>query len=298
MSSIQVLSIGTFDGVHRGHQALLERAALHARRLSSGFAVLTFDPPPKAVLRPDSPVAELTPRQEKVSWLEAFGATEVDVIPFTAEFARVEAEAFLEEWVWERFHPAVLIEGHDFTFGREARGTIEVLRRWAAAHAITLEVLEPVRLDGVVVSSTEIRGLVRDGQLSAARVFLGHPFAAYGRVERGEARGRRLGFPTANVALAPTKQMPPYGIYAGMTRLADGERYMAVASWGVRPMFQTCDPMLEVHILDYAGSLYDQMLWFEFESYLRPEAAFAGLEELQAAMQADVTTARARLAGG
>ncbi len=293
----RVITIGTFDGVHRGHQALLGRAAEHAGRLSSGYAALTFAPPPRAVLRPAEITWELTPGEEKVHWLEAAGA-QVAVVAFTPEFARMDPLDFLNQIVRERYRPAVIVEGHDFTFGRQALGTVAVLREWARERGIEVEVLDPVDGPHGVVSSSAVRAMVRDGRLDEARALLGRPYSALGQVRRGDGRGRTLGFPTANLWLPPTKLMPPYGIYAGYAEEEEGgARTLAVASWGVRPMFATPTPLLEVHLIGVTRDLYDRRLWFQFGQFLRAEERFSGTAALVDAIREDVRQAEDWAAG-
>lgn len=290
-SPTRVLTIGTFDGVHRGHQALLVRAREHAARVGSGYAALTFDPPPRAVLRPSETTWELTPGVEKIHWLQHAGA-EVVVLPFTPEFARMEPLDFLSEMVLARFRPVVIVEGHDFTFGRQARGTIPVLREWAETRGIQVEVVEPLAGPNGIISSSAVRAMVVGGHLDTVRVLLGRPYSAFGLVRHGDGRGRTLGFPTANMVLPPTKLMPPYGVYAGFSELAGGVRTLAVANWGVRPMFARPTPLLEVHLIDMTVDLYDQPLWFEFGRFLRAEVRFSGVSDLIAAIHQDVMQAR------
>jgi riboflavin kinase/FMN adenylyltransferase len=294
----RVWVVGTFDGVHRGHQALLERAREVAAALDEAYGVVTFDPPPVAVLRGPEHVAELTPAEEKLWWLAQRDVPAVEVLAFTPEFAQVTAEEFEEHVLARQLQARALIEGYNFTYGQGGRGTAATLAAWGRRRGVAVEAVPPVAHGGEPISSSRIRQAVRAGDLPLAAALLGRPYSLRATVVRGDGRGRDIGFPTANLVPPPTKVMPPYGVYAGRVRLEDGESTsrLAVASWGVRPMFALATPLMEVHVPDFDENLYGRPLLFEFHFYLRPEQRFADIGQLRRAIAEDIAAAR-RLLG-
>jgi riboflavin kinase/FMN adenylyltransferase len=290
----RVWVVGTFDGVHRGHQALLDRAREVAAALDETFGVVTFDPPPVAVLRGPEHVAELTPVEEKLWWLAQRDVPRVEVLAFTSEFAQVTAEAFEDEILAGRLQARAVIEGYNFTYGQGGRGTAATLAAWGRRRGVTVETVPPVTHGTEPISSSRIRQAVRAGDLPLAAAMLGRPYSLRGPVVHGDGRGREIGFPTANLVPPPTKVMPPYGVYAGRVRLSgeEGTARMAVASWGLRPMFAVTTPLLEVHVPDLNDNLYGLPLLFEFHFYLRPEQRFADIGQLRRAIADDIAAAR------
>lgn len=292
----RVWSVGTFDGVHRGHQALLHRAAVLAHGWGEAFGVVTFDPPPAAVLRGPDTVWELTPLAEKVRRLGALDVPRVEVLAFTPAFAARSAEEFAEEVLGRQLKARALVEGYNFTYGRGGLGTVETLTQWGRRRGVEVVTVGPVLHQGAAISSSRIRQAIRAGDLALAAALLGRPYSASGAVVHGDGRGRALGFPTANLALEPRKAMPPFGVYAGRAQVAGTSR-PAVANWGLRPMYAVDRPLLEVHLLEGGADLYGTPLEFEFHFYLRPERRFSGVEELRRAVTDDIAAARRLLAG-
>ncbi|CAB1128775.1 FMN adenylyltransferase,Riboflavin kinase [Candidatus Hydrogenisulfobacillus filiaventi] len=298
-----VVTVGSFDGVHRGHQALLAAAREVAAREGLPMVVLTFDPHPRAVLKGPLTRYLLTPTPVKLAVLEELGVPAVKVMPFTPAVAAQPAEEFLEQELAGRLRARVVVVGYSFTFGARAQGTPELLQHWMAARGGEAVVVPPVRLaDGTPVSSSYIRERILDGDLEAAEAALGHPFRVEGPVRPGLAQGRQLGFPTANVEVPPEQIMGPYGVYAGFARLAgEAEPRPAVANWGVRPTVVTGHghPWLEVYLLDAdrrpVGDLRGQVLRFDCRSRIRAERRFHSLEALKAQIARDVEEARRRL---
>lgn len=286
--------MGTFDGLHPGHRALFARAQAEAERAGVPWVVVTFDPPPAAVLRGRRGRSELTPRTEKLWWLERLGVPAVVVWPFTAELARVEAETFLEQHLVPLLNPVALVEGADFTFGRGGRGTVATLAAWGRRRNVAVVVLPRVGSEGLGYSSSRARAAVARGALGEAEAALGRPYAAYGPVVPGDGIGQTLGVPTANLALSADKLMPPYGIYGG-TAVWDGREALAVASWGTRPTVAGREERFEVHVIDRAEDFRGRNLAFFFRTYLRPEARFATTADLVAEMAADIDEVRRRL---
>jgi len=286
-----VLTIGNFDGVHRGHRALVSRTREVAAALGSPSALLTFDPAPRDVIRPDNGVPRIQVLPDKLATLGATGIDHVVVEPFTLATAGQPPEAFATEILRDRLGVRALVLGYDFRFGRKRAGDAELLRR---VLDVPVEEVSALVVDGAPVSSSRIREAVARGDLPTATHLLGRPHALCGTVQHGDARGRALGFPTANVR-PDTPLTPPYGVYAVRVEV-DGRWVDGVANWGVRPMWELAEPLLEVHLLDFDGDLYDRRLAVSMVQHLRGEARFDGLEALKAAIDADVAAARAALA--
>jgi riboflavin kinase/FMN adenylyltransferase len=282
-----VLTIGNFDGVHLGHQALISQA----RAIAGGrpVCVLTFDPPPRDVLRPDNGIPRVQTLADKIRTLGAAGADEVVVEPFTHATAELEAEAFATRFIARHLRPGAIVVGFDFRFGRRRSGTSDTLRR-----ALGVEVFESeaVRDHQGAISSSRVREAVRAGRVREATRLLGRPHALSGVVVHGDGRGRQLGFPTANVAFE-THLTPPPGVYAVDWCVDGAAPIRAVANLGLRPTFNGEDLRLEVHIPGLAGDLYGVHAEVRLLEQLREERRFASLDALIAAIQADVAAALA-----
>ncbi len=282
----KVVAIGSFDGVHLGHRALLARALALARERRTPLLVYTFDPPTK-VFTQGAPV--LSTLSEKAELLAAAGAEIVLAVPFDAAFAQKSKEAFQDEL--RRLEPAVLVVGEDFRFGRGRAGGPEDLAAVAPVEAVPL-----LWLGGAPVKSSRIRALLEAGDVEAARHLLGYPYRVSGVVVPGDRRGRTLGFPTANLAVPRQKALPP-GVFAVWARHR-GRRIGGVANVGLRPTFgEAGEKRLEVHLLEPAPDLYGEELSVEFVARIRPERAFPDAEALRRQIQADVAAARRRLYG-
>jgi riboflavin kinase/FMN adenylyltransferase len=297
-SQPQIVTIGVFDGVHRGHQHLIAHAAAVAARRGAQVTAIAFWPPPIAVLRPDQPLRALTLRDEKIAALADLGLIDhLIVLPFTPELAALSADAFLHA-LRARMPLVALVEGDDFTLGHDRQGTIAWLTARGETLGFSVEVVSKREIGGAPVSSTRIRQLVAAGDVDDALLMLGRPYHLAGVVVRGDARGKSLGFPTANLAIDPAKLLPGNGVYAVRARL-DGTSsalWAGVASMGVRPVFQGTDRRFEVHLLDVSSDLYGVTLHVAMIGWLREERQFESVEALIAQMSRDVRDARARLA--
>lgn len=294
-----VIVMGTFDGVHRGHQWLLARAAEWAAAESGDWLVVTFDPPPSQVLRGAAAPLSLTPLDEKLEWLERWGVPTVAVVPFTPALAQWPGEMFLDRVVQGQLHAAGIMEGPTFTYGAGGRGNLETLRAWGADHHVAVRMVAPVNVGGAVLSSSRIRAAVAAGDLEAAGAALGRPYAAAGVVVPGEGRGRTIGVPTANVSLPASKLMPPAGVYAGWAWSGD-DRWPAVANFGSRPTFFGQGLRLEVHLLDAPAGLdlYGRRLAMSFGAPLRAEQRFPSVDALVDQIGRDIASARALAESG
>jgi riboflavin kinase/FMN adenylyltransferase len=293
-----VLTIGNFDGVHLGHRALVSAAVARARALGVEAVAYTFDPAPRDVLRPDSAIPRIQSLDARVSHLLAAGADRVVVEPFDRMMASMTPDAFARDLLGSRLRPSALVIGFDFRFGRGRAGGAADL---ADALGVPVETVPAVHHDGAPVSSSRVREAVRSGALAGAADLLGRPFSFVGTVIPGDARGRTLGFPTANVWPEPggkagaTALLPPDGVYAVRVRV-DGADLPGVMNLGTRPTFDGEARRAEVHLLDFAGDLYGQRVEVTPVAFLRPEQRFASVDALVAQVRADVAEARARLA--
>lgn len=289
-----VLTLGNFDGVHRGHQAILGRVASEARRLGREALAMTFHPHPLAVLRPERTPALLTPLHDKLELVAALGIDLVLLQRFTPAFAQLTPEAFVERFVVDRLGAAKVIVGHSVSFGHERRGNAALLETLGARNGFAVEVVGPIQVDGHEISSSAIRRALAAGDMPLATVLLGRPHRLGGRVVAGKHRGAALGFPTANLAVT-AGLMPPEGVYAVVAEAAGGT-YHAVANLGRNPTFGANEPTLEVHLFDFTGDLYGRRCRVAFIERLRGEIAFPSVDALAAQIRRDAEQARSVLA--
>lgn len=289
------VTIGAFDGVHRGHQALLRDFVAEARAHNAPAVVVTFYPHPAEVLGNRRNPFYLSTPEEKAALIARLGVDVLVTHPFNREVAQRSARDFMED-LHAHLGLRRLWVGYDFALGRHREGDIPTLRRLGEALGYTLHVVEAYRQDGMVVSSTRIRQALAAGDVALAARLLGRPYAVPGKVTRGDGRGRQLGFPTANLAVWPKRMMPAAGVYACQAEAA-GEVYPAVVNLGVRPTFErrAVAPRLEAHLLDFSGDLYGQTLTLHFIARLRPEQRFPSAEALAAQIARDVAAAREAL---
>ncbi|WP_022798172.1 riboflavin biosynthesis protein RibF [Thermus islandicus] len=277
----KVVAVGSFDGVHLGHQHLLHQALAEAKARRLPLLVYTFDPPTKVFTRGEGFLMDL---EEKVEALRALGVEMILAVPFNAEFASRSAEAFLEDL--RTLGAEALYVGEDFRFGQGRAGTPEALEKVAPVRLVPL-----LELGGEAVKSSRIRARLKEGRVEEARHLLGRPYGAYGVVVEGEKLGRKLGFPTANLAVHPLKVLPP-GVYAVEAEGAFG-RYKGVANVGTRPTLGGGERRLEVHLLGFSGELYGEEMRVRFLKRIREERRFPSPEALAAQIARDVAEARA-----
>jgi riboflavin kinase/FMN adenylyltransferase len=291
------VALGNFDGVHKGHQALLARAAGHARALDAPLLVLTFEPHPRRFFVPDTGPFRLTMLPAKLRLLEQYGVQAVLAQHFDTAFAALSADAFVDEVLLAGMGARHVVCGYDFTFGARRGGNVEMLRDMGARKGFGVTVLDPVMREGEIYSSTSIREALRAGWPSEAAELLGHAWEIEGVVEQGDQRGRTIGFPTANVALGEHLR-PRFGVYA-VRALIDGQKSKGwrngVANLGRRPTIGKLQENFEVHVFDFAGDLYGKSLRVGLVDFIRPEMKFSGLDQLKAQIAADGQAARAIL---
>jgi riboflavin kinase/FMN adenylyltransferase len=289
------VAIGNFDGVHRGHRAVIEaaRTRAHMKTSRSPALALTFEPHPRAFFKPDAPVFRLTPESAKLRLFAANGLQGAVVMQFDKELASLTAEEFVSKILVGWLGIAGVVVGHDFHFGKQRQGTPEFLAGAGKRHGFEVEIVSPLNDGGVPVSSGKIRDALEAGDIARANELLGHSWFAAGEVIHGEKRGRELGFPTANIRLDPSCKLK-HAIYAVRAH-AGGKVYDAVASYGRRPQFDNGAPLLESFLFDFAGDLYGQEMTVEFVGFIREEGKFDSLDALIAQMNRDSDEARRML---
>ncbi|HEX4800628.1 MAG: bifunctional riboflavin kinase/FAD synthetase [Myxococcales bacterium] len=290
-----IVALGNFDGFHLGHQAVVGRAiqrGFHERR---PVIVATFDPHPVKYFKPDVPPFRLTTLDQRQELFAHAGADAMLVFHFDAEMAATSSTDFISEILAKQIGAAGVVTGDDFTYGKGRTGSVEELRQVGAQHGIIAEAVAPVLIDGERVSSGRIREALAAGDIGHATHLLTRDFAIEGVVQRGDARGRELGYPTANLELGDY-QRPRYGIYAVRVTLNDGTEHPGVASFGVRPTFQPPQELLEAHLFDVDADLYGQNIEVALHAFIREELKFDSLDALISEMKRDEAEARRLLA--
>jgi riboflavin kinase/FMN adenylyltransferase len=285
------VTIGNFDGVHLGHQALFRKVTGWAERLGGKSVVMTFDPHPLEILAPDKKPSTLTPHKDKLKLIASHGIDVTLIVPFSREFAAISAQDFVKKILVDRLDVKAVVVGHDYRFGRGRKGDIEFLRQMGEEYGFEVEAVSGISQEGTVVSSTLIRRLIRDGDLRRAGDLLGRPYEVEGTVVRGRDRGGRLlGFPTANIRMTDQAR-PKTGVYAVWAEV-DGRRLPGAANLGWNPTFGDTEQSLEVHVLDFDGDLYGKPIRVLFVERLRGEKRFDGVDQLIAQIHADCARAR------
>ncbi|HEX3756654.1 MAG TPA: bifunctional riboflavin kinase/FAD synthetase [Rhizomicrobium sp.] len=295
-----VVAIGNFDGVHRGHQALIAEARREAEERRSPLAVLAFEPHPQEYFRPSPESFRLTPLRSKARLLAGLGVDVLFALPFDAEMARRAAPDFVHQVLLDGLGASGVVVGRDFEFGKGRAGNLATLSYMGEVEGFSVAPFDTVIADGDrKISSTNIRAALKASHPEEAARLLGHYWAIEARVEHGDARGRTFGFPTANMHLGHWLA-PAFGVYAVRVDILDNDRVVGrhdgVANFGVRPMYRTPAPLLETHLFDFDGDLYGKYLSVELIAWLRPEAKFEGRDALIAQIRQDAGKARKILA--
>ncbi len=285
-----VMALGTFDGVHVGHQSIIRQAISLAASIHGTSLVFTFSNHPLSVIAPDKAPLQIGDTISKENILAEMGVDILVNIPFTRKFAKISPDQFLTD-LRDNFGPAYIVVGPNFSFGHRGKGNPRMLMREGRSYGFKAEIAAAVQWHGRTVSSTRIRELLLAGELEMANEFLGRAFSFGGRVVHGDRRGRLLGFPTANLAIADHRAMLPNGVYAVKVTLR-GERYDGIANIGTNPTFAGCNRRLEVHILDFSGDIYDAALQVQFLKKIRDEQKFPSADHLVKQLHADEATAR------
>jgi len=290
-----IVALGNFDGFHLGHQAVVGRAiqrGFHERR---PVIVATFDPHPVSFFKPDVPPFRLTTLDQREALFAHAGADAMLVFHFDKALAVTSSEDFVSEVLAKEIGAAGVVTGDDFTFGRGRKGDVPLLKSLGEQHGVIAEAVAPVLLDGTRISSGRIREALQAGDVGTATHLLTRDFAIEGVVQRGDARGRALGYPTANIEMGDY-QRPKYGIYAVRVTLDDGSEHPGVASLGVRPTFEPPQELLEANLFGFDGDLYGRRIEVALHAWIREERKFDGPEPLAAQMREDEAAARKLLA--
>jgi riboflavin kinase / FMN adenylyltransferase len=293
-----VVTIGVFDGVHRGHQAIIGHTVKLARDRGLYSVVMTFDPHPAEVVRPGSHPAVLTEPARKAELVEGLDVDALCVIPFTPDFSRLPAEAFVHDILVERLHAAAVVVGENFRFGHRAAGDTALLERLGRTFGYAVDQAPLVSEGETVFSSTYIRSCIDAGDVSAAAAALGRPHGLAGVVVRGDQRGRELGFPTANLMVHRYAAVPADGVYAAwFVRGGTRPPLMAAVSVGTNPTFSGRERRVEAFVLDFDGDLYGERVRLDFVARLREQRHYNGVEPLVAQIREDVAQTRGALGG-
>lgn len=289
-----VVTIGVFDGVHRGHQYLIQQLVKEARARGHAAVALTFFPHPDVVIRGLSGRYYLTTPDQRAQLLGDLGIDYVITLPFDDQIRNIRAADFVDQMI-AHLRLQSLWVGTDFALGYQREGNVTFLREQGAQKSFSVEVIDLLMEENAAISSSTIRAALQQGNVEEAREMLGRSYSVSGEVVHGEKRGRALGFPTANIDVWSEQVVPGNGIYAGWALLG-GERFMAVTNVGTRPTFDGQNLTVEAYLLDFDRDIYGETLTFTFESYLRPELRFNDVQELIVQMGADVEAGRAYLA--
>jgi riboflavin kinase/FMN adenylyltransferase len=288
-----VLALGNFDGLHRGHMKIIDRVRRRAGERGGTPVAMTFDPHPPRVVRPDKAPPLLMTTEQRLEALDRAGMHAVVVVRFTPELSRWEPEAFVQQVLVDWVHAVEVWVGANFLFGRDRTGNFTLLRALGMRYGFKAEKIDPVRYREFVVSSTRIRRLISEGRMDEAAALLGHHYFLDGEVARGDARGREIGFPTANLQTS-NELLPPNGVYATAAKLAGDEHlYAAITNIGVRPTFGPSGaPTVETHVFDFDRDIYGAGMRLYFVQRLRDERAFADVDALREQIEADCRHAR------
>ena len=290
-----IVALGNFDGFHLGHQAVVSRAIARGFHERRPVIVATFEPHPVRFFKPDVPPFRLTTLDQREQLFAHAGADAMLVFEFGAELAAMDAEEFVSDVLATQIGAAGVVTGDDFSFGKGRRGDVALLKAVGALHGVGAEAVAQVELDGERISSGRIREELVAGNIGEATHMLSRDYAIAGVVQRGDSRGRELGYPTANITMSDY-QRPKYGIYAVRVTLDDGSEHPGVASLGVRPMFDPPEELLEAYLFGFDGDLYGRKIEVALHGYIREERKFDGLDALTAAMREDEAAARRLLA--
>ncbi len=285
-----VLTVGTFDGVHKGHQLILQRLLEVSKEKQLAGVVLTIDPHPQLVLKKEgrTPIKILTVISERIKLFEKFGLEHLFIIPFTYEFSQTPPDIFVKDYLHRKFNLKKILVGYDHMFGRNREGSSDLLNRMSAELGFSMEKVEPYFDNGMIISSTKIRNSLLNHELDRANGMLGYEYFVDGVVEHGSGRGRALGYPTANIKIPDiSKELPAQGIYL-VSSMIDGKKTYGMANIGTRPTFSDNDiVLLEVNFLDFDSDLYEKSLSISFLKFIREEKKFSGVDELIKQMDND-----------
>ena len=289
-----VLTIGTYDGVHFGHQQIIKRLNDIAQEIDGESILLTFDPHPRLVLHPnDDKLKQISTIDEKEELLKTFGLNHLVIAEFSKDFASMEASEYVDKILIQNFHPTKIVIGYDHHFGKDRKGNIDLLRQLSTKYNYEVEEISAQTLDEIKVSSTKVRNFLLDGNIKEANKLLAHPFLIKGKVVHGDKIGRVLGFPTANIEISnPHKLIPASGVYAVKIKIQH-QFYKGALSIGYREtVFDNSKLTIEVFVLDFDSDLYNQSLDIVFVDYLRPQIKYENWDLLKVQIEKDVVAVR------
>lgn len=276
-----MVTVGTFDGLHIGHQKVISELIHAAKTIDGESVVVTFFPHPRTVLQPGFDLKLILSRKEKIRFLEKMGVENLVCIEFTTEFAQTSSEDFLKKFIIEPISPKKIIIGYDHHFGKDRRGNIGFMKNMAEKYGFEVEQVEKLDLSDVAISSSKIRDAIRSGDMKTATAYLGTPYSISGIVVKGNQIGRTLGFPTANIQPEePNKIIPSYGVYASLVEW-NGKLYKGMSNIGIRPTLEDHRLTIEVNIFDFDQDIYDEFLTLVFLEYIREEKKFRDLDLLR-----------------
>lgn len=285
-----VLTIGNYDGIHIGHRTIIGMVREKAAVISGTSVLMTFDPHPLQVLRPQQELPSIAPLSERIRLIESTGIDVLIIVPFTRQFGLLEPPDFVRTILVDLLKIKALIIGYDFKFGRGGRGDIPLLNSYGRKYGFSVDVVEPITIDGEKVGSNRIRLSIQEGDVDLANRFLGRPYAIEGTVIRGMSRGREIGYPTINLRTAYSL-VPSNGVYVTEVEF-DDRKYRAVTNIGHNPTFGNTERSIETFILDFEGGLYERTVRLHFLKRLRDEVKFGSVDELKHRIGADVEDAR------
>jgi riboflavin kinase/FMN adenylyltransferase len=287
-----VVTIGNFDGLHFGHREIISKAIQKAKDLKAQSVVVTFNPHPRKILKPEALHVQLFDHKDQEKELAKMGVDVLVMEPFSRDLSQLTPEQFLTNYIIKPLSPIALVVGYDFAFGANREGTLSTLEKLCEKNGLNLEVVNPIKMDGLVISSSEIRKSIKEGHVDLARKMLGRSFYISGVVIKGDQRGRLLGFPTANLS-TPSEVFPKPGVYATYTRVRD-DIYKSVTNVGYNPTFLNNGkdkPLkIETHILNFNKDIYGEEIEVYFEQFIRAEIKFSGIEELKKQITDDIST--------
>jgi len=288
-----IITMGTFDGVHQGHVQLFNKMKEEAERVQGTSIVITFDPHPRHFLEPNSGVLLLTPLAQKINYILHAGIDHVVVVPFHKAFASLSAQAYVEEFIWEQFHPHTIIIGYDHHFGHDRKGNIDLLKSYKEKYPFQLIEIPASQLNNIAISSTKLRKALSEGDLNTAFEMTHRHYKLEGIVVQGNQLGRTIGYPTANIQLSePLQLIPHQGVYSGFLTIAQ-ERLKCMINIGIRPTVSLGNNItIEAHIFDFDRTIYGFTISLELYSFIRSEIKFASLDALKSQLATDAAIAK------
>jgi len=290
-SSNTCLAIGAFDGLHKGHQLIINEAIKEARKNNFPAAVLSFHPHPLEIIPGKNPPPSIVSRKQKISILAEMGIDYYFEQEFNQEFASLRAEEFINEILIDKINVSTVVVGDDFRFAYKNEGNVEILNKMGELHGFKAKIISQLHASDDRISSTRIRSLLKKGKIKRAKKLLGRPYQICGEVIHGKKIGRKLGFPTANLKLETNYALPPEGVYAAKIKF-DNQEYVASANLGYNPTFSNKDISFEAYILDFNGDIYGKRVCVDIIEFIRDEENFASKEELITQMQQDILYTR------